>query len=80
VLEVIHAEYRGDYRLWIAFNEGTSGVVDIGDDLWGRVFEPLRDIDVFRRFRVSDVLHTVVWENDADFAPEFLKEKIHMDR
>ena len=76
MLEVKNAEYRGGYRIWIAFNDGTSGVADIKDDLWGPVFEPLRDLDMFRRFRVSEVLHTIVWENDADFAPEFLKERI----
>lgn len=76
MLEITKAEYRGDYRIRVEFNDGISGVVNLESELWGPVFEPLRDFDMFRRFRVSDVLHTIVWDNDADFAPEFLRSKI----
>jgi hypothetical protein len=34
------------------------------------VFEPLKDINKFKRFYVSD--WTIEWENGADFAPESL--------
>jgi hypothetical protein len=40
------------------------------------MFEPLRDPATFQRFKLSPVLHTICWENDADFAPEFLYEKM----
>ena len=40
------------------------------------VFEPLRDLSVFRRFQISEVLHTIVWENNADLAPEYLLAKM----
>jgi hypothetical protein len=76
MLEVINAEYRDNYRIWVAFNDGTSGIVDLEDSLWGPVFEPLIDPEIFRRFQVSGLFHTVVWENGADFAPEFLKKNL----
>jgi hypothetical protein len=76
VLEVTKAKYRNAYRIWIELSDGTSGVIDLKDALWGPVFESLRDIEKFKRFSVSEVLHTISWENDADFAPEFLKDKI----
>ena len=75
MLTISRAEHRGEHRIWLEFNDGTTGVADLGGDLWGPMFEPLRDIEAFKRFRLSETLHTVVWENDADFAPEFLKEK-----
>jgi hypothetical protein len=40
------------------------------------MFEPLRDIGAFQRFKVSEVLHTICWDNDADLAPEFLYAKM----
>jgi len=46
--------------------------VDLAQDLEGEVFGPLRDKRRFRRFRVDPELETVVWENGAGLAPEFL--------
>ena len=46
---------------------------DLADELWGEVFEPLRDPAFFGRFTVD---HTLVWPNGADFAPEFLHERV----
>ncbi len=76
MLEVVEAKYQGDFRIWLAFNDGESGVVDLSDTLWGPVFEPLKDVKHFRQFKVSDVLHTLVWENGADLAPEALYARL----
>ena len=69
---VIEARYVGEYVIWLKFNDGVEGEVDLKDELWGPVFEPLKDPEAFRQFRVHPDLHTIVWENEADFAPEFL--------
>ena len=76
MLEVISAEYLGGYRVRLRFSNGDEGSVDLTDALWGPMFETLKDPATFERFEVSPVLHTIRWENDADFAPEFLYEKI----
>jgi hypothetical protein len=76
MLDVSSASHVGGYMVWIEFSNGESGVVDLEPDLWGPVFETLRDPEKFRRFRVSDVLHTLVWENGADLAPEHLYERM----
>lgn len=76
MLEVLKAEYRGGYELWIEFSDGQSGVIDLEEDLWGPMFEPLRDRELFKQFQVSDEVHTIVWPNDADFAPEHLLKKL----
>jgi hypothetical protein len=76
MLEVTRARYQEGYKIWVEFNDGVSGVVDLSETLWGPMFEPLKDIEQFKRFVVSDVLHTLVWENDADLAPECLYEKL----
>ena len=41
------------------------------------MFEPLRDVETFKRFRLDPELHTLDWPNGADFSPEFLHEKVH---
>lgn len=44
ITHVIKAEYKGDYRVWLRFNDGAEGVVDLKDELYGEMFEPLKDI------------------------------------
>jgi hypothetical protein len=69
------AEYVRDYTIRVKFADGIEGDVDLGDELWGEVFEPLKDPDVFRRFRLDKELNTITWPSGADLAPEFLYEK-----
>jgi hypothetical protein len=76
MLELVGAEYVEGHTIRICFNSGECGIVDLKDALWGLVFEAMKDLDVFKRFRVSDVLHTVCWENNADLSPEFLCDKM----
>jgi hypothetical protein len=74
--KVIDAIYSKDFILYLRFSDGSEGEVDIRPELDGEIFEPLKDISYFKKFSVNKDLHTVVWPNGADFAPEFLYEKI----
>ena len=78
MVDVIEAKYLHDYTIWIRFDDGTEGEVDLAGELEGPVFEPLRDLDYFRQFRVPKEVGTIAWPNGADFAPEFLYEKVHV--
>ena len=71
-LEITKAEYAGDYRLRLWFNNGQVRVADLEQSLVGEVFQPLRDKSYFQRFSIP--FNTVEWENGADFAPEYLFE------
>lgn len=68
------AKYLDGYELWLKFNDGTEGRIDLSSELYGEVFEPLKDISYFKQFKIQG--NTVAWENGADFAPEFLREHI----
>jgi len=76
MLEVRDAHYVSGYTVHIVLSDGTCGNVDLEDSLWGTVFQPLRAVEEFRKFTVSPDLHTLVWPNGADFAPEHLKSKL----
>ena len=66
---VVQAQYRGGHRMRAVFNDGAEGTISFRRWLKGPVFEPLRDIDYFRRFFLGG---TVAWPNGADIAPETL--------
>lgn len=74
MLWVTDAKYAGDYRVWLAFNDGTSGEVDLSGRLHGEVFEPLKDLKLFGQVRFDPDMDTIVWPNGADLAPEYLHE------
>ena len=65
-----------DYRLHLTFRDGRAGVVDLSEELWGQMFEPLADPAYFAQAKLDAELGTVVWPNGADFAPEFLYQSV----
>jgi hypothetical protein len=73
---ITHARHVTGYTLWLRFNDGVEGEVNLGAELYGEVFEPLKDFDYFRQFQVHPELRTIVWPNGADFAPEFLRSAL----
>lgn len=58
--------------LWLRFHDGLEGSVDLSSELWGPMFEPLRNPEVFQQVKVDPELETVVWPNGADLAPDCL--------
>jgi hypothetical protein len=75
---VTDAKYIKEYIIYLRFSDGSYGEIDLGHELDGEIFEPLKDISYFKEFSVNQELHTVVWPNGADFAPEFLYEKLQV--
>ena len=75
---VVEARYVSNYVVWLRFNDGLAGEVDLGPELEGEVFEPLGDPAVLRTVRLHPELHTIVWLNEADFAPEFLYDLVRV--
>jgi hypothetical protein len=68
-----------DYRLHVAFVDGTAGVVHLSTFIdspvvVGTLFEPLRDASYFRQVRVE--LGAVTWPNGADLAPDAMYDAI----
>ncbi len=52
-----------------------QAIAAVESELWGQVFEPLRDPARFREFRIDEGHQTIEWPNGADLAPEFLYER-----
>lgn len=75
---VVEARWVRDHVVWLRLRDGTAGEVDFGPELWGEVFEPLRDVEYFKTFRLDPECRTLVWPNEADFAPEFLHDAVRV--
>jgi hypothetical protein len=71
---VTNVAYLSGYKLKIWFGDNSVKVVDLQSYLDGPIFEPLKNLEFFRRVTVNHDIDTIVWPNNADFAPEFLYE------
>ncbi len=74
--KITAARYLQGHSVWLRFNDGLEGTVNLSQDLSGEVFEPLRDEAFFAQVELHPEFHTLAWPNGADFAPEFLREKL----
>jgi hypothetical protein len=70
LVDITAVEVIGEYRLRLAFEDGTVGDVDFTDRDWRGVFEPLRDPSYFARVAVDPESGTIAWPNGLDMAPE----------
>ena len=71
------AEYAGDYKIKVKFNDSTSGIADFKytvstDHL--PIIRELIDIEKFKDFRIK--FDTITWGNGLDLAPEFIKSLV----
>ena len=73
---VMTAEYVSGYVIRLKFRDGTVGEIDLSAELTGPMFEPLRELERFKKFSVDPEFHTLVWANGADLAPEFLHQNL----
>ena len=64
------AEALPGYRLRLELTDGRTIERDLSANLWGSVFEPLKDPAFFAQVRVEG--GTVVWPNGADLDPDVL--------
>lgn len=76
---VVTAQPEHDFRLRVAFVDGTQGAVDMRAFLQhgkvtGTVFAPLREPSFFRQVRVEH--GAVTWPNGADLAPDAMYDAI----
>ena len=80
ILHIIDAKHLQDYQVWLKFNDDQEGIVDLSKELWGSMFEPLKDLSLFSQVKLDSELDTISWPNGADLAPEFLHELLQQSQ
>lgn len=77
-LHVTKAKYIEDYKIYFEFNNGEKGIADFKNTLKGPVFEPHKDIEFFKDFKLNHP--TIEWSNNTDLAPEFILELVNKEK
>ena len=71
--DLISATYRRGYKIELAFDDGSVGVVDFSKNLQrGGVLERFGEMAFFRNFSVNEELGVLTWGDEVDMAPEIL--------
>lgn len=65
--------YLKDYQVLLEFDDNKIKVVDLKNDLWGPMFEPLKNIEFFKQVQSDGT--TIYWPNGADICPDSLYKK-----
>jgi Protein of unknown function (DUF2442) len=77
IARVTAVEPLDGWRLRLTFSDDLVREVDLSNDLWGTLAEPLRDPAYFSQVRVDPELGTVVWPNGYDLDPDVLRGDFH---
>ena len=78
---IVNAELKGDYKVFVEFNDGITGIIDFKQKLLNdhrQIVRDLLNLDKFKTVRVW--MDTLCWDNGVDFAPEYLYEKIQKEK
>lgn len=71
--DVISANYKGEYKIEVVFEDGASGTIDFSKYVSkGGVFDKLKNQDFFKKFQIDHELGVLTWEGEIDIAPETL--------
>ena len=70
--KVTNFEIVGDYTIHVEFDDGSKQAINFQPVLYGEIWGPLQDLNLFNQVELDPVAHTLTWPNDADFDPETL--------
>lgn len=76
---VVEVVPLADHRLRVRFEDGTAGIISLEDQLFGPVFEPLKDVSFFEQVSI-DEFGAICWPNGADLAPDAIYDDLQSAR
>ena len=63
---------KDNFSIEFFFDDGTNKIIDFSPVLYGEMYGPLKNIELFRQADLDEEVHTIVWPNGADFEPSLL--------
>ena len=70
---------NNDYSLWLHFEDGVKGIVNLYDLVGVVIFSAWRDIEIFKKISIDPIKEAVSWEGginiDSDVLHEYLVSK-----
>ena len=76
LFDIVEARVLGLYRIWVRFEDGVTGEVDVSDLVGKGVFRAWNDPAFFESMYVDRELGTVAWPGEIDLAPDAIYDDL----
>jgi hypothetical protein len=74
--KIIACKPKTNYRVWIRFDDGLEGEVDLNYLVGQGIFKAWKSVDFFNQVRVDPKTDTLSWGDEIDLDPYVLREKV----
>ncbi len=74
--KIVACKAKPHYRVWIRFDDGLEGEVDLSHLVGKGVFEGWKSIDFFNGVKIDPKTDTLAWGEDIDLDPYVLQETL----
>ena len=74
IYKILSVEKAGSYTLKLLFDDRMEKIINFEPVLHGELYGALRDERLFDQVKIDPEVHTIVWENGADFDPSLLHD------
>jgi hypothetical protein len=74
--KIVACKPLSNYHIWIRFDDGLEGEVDLNHLVGKGVFEAWKSIEFFNQVRVDPKSDTLAWGEEIDLDPYVLREKV----
>jgi len=78
--KIIACQPKPNYRVWMRFDDGLEGEVDLTDLVGKGIFQAWNSVEFFNKVRIDPKTDTLSWGEDIDLDPYVLKEKISKNK
>jgi hypothetical protein len=75
-VKIVACKAKPDYILWIRFDDGLEGEVDLSNLVGHGVFKAWESVPFWESVRVDSESETVAWGEEIDLDPFVLKQEI----
>jgi hypothetical protein len=69
---IVEVRTRPSYRVWIRFEDGAEGEVDLSQLVGKDVFSAWEDQGEFDKVYIDETTGTIAWPGEIDLAPDAL--------
>ena len=69
-----------NYKIWIRFNDGLEGKVDLSNFVGKGLFSAWNSVDFFNTVYIDPKTQTIAWGDDLDLDPYVLREQISQQK